>query len=237
LTICREWSLVKRQPEERRIRMLRCRSWGCEECAPDRKKQLIGLALGGKPTRFMTLTSNPNEGGTPEERCGTLHRAANLVWKRIRRRYPTAEFEFINVTEATKAGEPHLHFLIRGPHIDQRFISKSMKELINAPIVDIRRIKNAKQAAAYVAKYIGKAPHKFGSYKRYWTSRNYDLRENNEASDGDEPTYRWEIDRRSMYHILEEWVHEGWAGRKDEHDTVKAVYVGFRDWNPPGGGP
>jgi len=33
-----------------------------------------------------------------------------------------------------------------------------------------------KRLAAYVSKYLGKAPHKFGTLKRYWQSRAYDKR-------------------------------------------------------------
>ena len=47
--------------------------------------------------------------------------------------------------------------------------------LIDAPIVDIRRIHGARHIAHYVAKYVGKGPGKFGTCKRYWHTRDYVL--------------------------------------------------------------
>lgn len=50
-----------------------------------------------------------------------------------------------------------------------------MAELVDAPIVDIRRIDHAGRVAGYVAKYVAQEPAKVGSNKRYWQSRDYDL--------------------------------------------------------------
>jgi hypothetical protein len=79
------------------------------------------------------------------------------------------------VFEETKKGEPHLHILARAPFIPQRWLSDQMSELMKAPIVDIRRVKAAAEAARYVAKYVGKGPKPFAKLKRYWSSPGYDL--------------------------------------------------------------
>lgn len=77
--------------------------------------------------------------------------------------------------EETENGEPHLHILLRTKYIPQRWISQQMKELVNAPIVWIEKVKGPKAAIAYVTKYVTTAPAQFGKSKRYWCSRFYQL--------------------------------------------------------------
>lgn len=48
-----------------------------------------------------------------------------------------------------------------------------MRDLMGAPIVDIRRIQDRGRAAAYVAKYAGKNPQRFEGTRRFWTSRDW----------------------------------------------------------------
>ncbi len=92
------------------------------------------------------------------------------------RHYKLAKLPFICVFEATKLGWPHLHILLRSQWIDQRWLSAQMADLIQSPVVDIRRIKSRQQVVSYVAKYCGKAPKQFGSCKRYWKSQDYEQR-------------------------------------------------------------
>src|SRR5690606_38272330 len=90
------------------------------------------------------------------------------------KRYPSRRFEFLAVFERTKAGWPHLHVLARAPWIAQRWLSEQMADLIDAPIVDIRKIQDEGRAAKYVSKYVGKDPHVFAGCKRWWRSHHYD---------------------------------------------------------------
>jgi hypothetical protein len=94
MTICREWLLVKTIGSVATAEPLRCRSWACEFCAPDRRKQLIAQAIGGLPNTFITLTITPNVGQSPD------HRARMLVaaWRTIRR-WATSEHAQIDPLE------------------------------------------------------------------------------------------------------------------------------------------
>ncbi len=94
--------------------------------------------------------------------------ALKILIKRARRKFTKSPIEYLAVFEETKKGEPHLHILMRAPFIPQRWLSETMDELINAPIVDIRKVGAAKNAARYVAKYVGKGPKPFAALKRYW---------------------------------------------------------------------
>jgi len=202
MTLCSELALVKNCDEAVFARCLRCRSWGCDSCAEMRRSLLMAQAHAGAPNRFMTLTVNPSVGESPTDRRRLLSLAfANLV-KRIRRLKPKVEFEYLAACEETKAGEPHLHVLVRSPYLPQSWISDQMRDLLDSPIVDIRAINSAKKAVQYVAKYITKAPAQFAAFKRYWMSRNW-LPEGWADWEPDTPTaVKWRVVGRSLGELL-----------------------------------
>lgn len=84
-----------------------------------------------------------------------------------------AALPYFAVVEKHKSGRPHLHILLRCEFIPQRWISGEMARRAQSPICDIRKVANTKVAASYVAKYIGKAPAKFGNSRAYWYTRNW----------------------------------------------------------------
>ena len=175
MTVCGGWSLVKTQTPVTRAITLWGRSWQCADCAPFRIAALKRFGRDGHPTTFLTLTVNPRHGQSPEQRAQELSDAWKIVVKRARRKFTKAPLEYFAIFEATKKGEPHLHILLRAPFIPQRWLSQAMDELIEAPIVDIRRVGSAKNAASYVAKYVGKGPKPFAALKRYWSSKGYQI--------------------------------------------------------------
>jgi hypothetical protein len=178
------------------------------------------MAAGGEPTRFLTLTVNPAEGESPEERLFALSNAWRTVVKRLRRQHPSEPVEYLAIVEQTKAGEPHLHILLRSPFIPQPWLSAAMGELIHAPIVDIRRIRKAAEVIRYVAKYVTKAPAKMGTAKRYWTSQGYNIPET--PTDSDDPSIGpgWLLDKRPLHVILEEWLCDHFQARRYRGDVL-----------------
>jgi len=226
MTICREWSLVKHLPESRHVKPLYCRSWGCDICRPKRKSQLLALASSGEPNRFLTLTVNPAVGDDPEHRLRMLTHAWKVLVKRLRRTHGQHAINYLAVVESTKAGEPHLHILLRTPFIAQADISAAMSELIQAPIVDIRRIRNQREVVRYVAKYITKAPHQFGGAKRYWQTPAYELGKLPKLAPLPPGSPRWLVDMRPVLQIVTEWTYEGWAPRADKEDRIIGLWVG-----------
>lgn len=91
----------------------------------------------------------------------------------IETKYQGKKGEYLTVMEATKLGWPHMHVLTTRTWIDQAWLSNLWKTLTGAFIVDIRRVTNQGHAAAYVSKYLGKAPHRFLHCKRYYFTRGY----------------------------------------------------------------
>lgn len=149
---------------------MRCKSWTCSECAPQRRKKLIAEAIEGQPTRFVTLTCNPQWFDSAAERGSKLAEAWRQFVRAYRKQYPNRQLEYLAVLELTKHGEPHLHIVVRGPYISQQRISQHMREKMGAPVVDIRLIRNKRQVSEYVSKYISKRPIRLGTLKRYWRS-------------------------------------------------------------------
>lgn len=172
--LCTDLTFVKVVTNRIYAEPIRCRSWSCHYCNPRRKRQLIAKAASGRPDTFLTLTASPQTADTPLEAARILVTA----WRKVRaeacRRYGYEMIPFIAVFEATKKGWPHLHVLIRCKWIDQAWLSERMMHHARAPIVDIRRVENQQAVARYLFKYIGKEPHKFGTCKRYWTSKTYE---------------------------------------------------------------
>jgi len=54
------------------VLVLPCRCWTCEDCARQRRQNLIYDAAQGAPTALLTLTVNPKIGAGPLERAGML---------------------------------------------------------------------------------------------------------------------------------------------------------------------
>lgn len=202
MTICRQWSLVNTNEQILSATTLKCRSWGCDHCRPERRKQLMALAASGAPTRFLTLTVNPSYGSNPASRRSALSAAWKAAVKRLRREYGTHNIEYLAVTEATKAGEPHLHILMRSPYIPQAKLSKIMADLIDAPIVYIERIRGARQVVRYVAKYLTKDPHQFGHSKRYFRSARYDTSDYRQTIQATQRSTPWVVWRTDMQRLI-----------------------------------
>jgi len=225
MSLCREWSLVKHLDAYRYIKPLRCRSWTCEECAPLRKKRLMALAASGDPIRFLTLTVNPHREGTPETRLLELANAWRLTVKRLRRLHPHEPIEYLAIVEETKNHEPHLHILLRSPFIHQHYLSDCMSELIEAPIVDIRRIRNPREVIRYVAKYVTKAPARIGTCKRYWASQGYELEKDQAPLLDPSIGPGWKLDRRPLCIIISSWLDESYQVRQHTPEVLIGTYL------------
>jgi hypothetical protein len=102
-----------------------------------------------------------------------------------------------------------------------------MQELLDAPIVDIRRIQDRGRAAAYCAKYCGKQPHKFEGTKRFWRSLDWrvDADADNDADANN--TGVWLKVRHGLDWVLATLESEGFSC------TVKAHTIFFTTAAPP----
>lgn len=218
--LCSERSLVNRGPNAYRAVSLKCRSWGCDLCQPDRQKQLVALAQRGQPTTFITLTCNPARGHSPAGRARSLAHAWPKIVKRACKKYGYDSIPYLCVFEATKKGEPHLHILCRVKWIDQRWLSNQMRELTGAPIVDIREVKSKKAVAYYISKYIGKQPHRFATCKRYWQTRSWKVPVEVVEEEPEFWSDVWYIVNRPLWELERGWTAQGFDVAREGHMLV-----------------
>lgn len=193
MSYCGEQTAVKHETYGFSAVSLRCKSWLCPGCQDGRKKALIAQAIGGKPTKFLTLTSRRRDGLTVEAAAKEISHAWRLVRLRIMRRLKTGKLPFVAVMERTKQGWPHLHILCRMPWFSQKQISIWMKEILDSPVVWIEHLDKAHKAAVYCSKYASKCEQKIGTSKRYWQSQDYDLRPEREPKPVYGPGWGWEM--------------------------------------------
>lgn len=173
--LCSEAILVNQGAAEGHGALLRCKRWHCELCTPFNHRRVKRAAREGSPTTFLTLTVNPARYETPDAAARDLKQAWVNVRRAMERDHGIRHPPFIAIFEATKAGWPHLHILMRCRFIAQKWFSDTMRRLIGAPICDVRFIQDTGRVAAYVAKYISKAPEAFAHCKRWWRSHDYEL--------------------------------------------------------------
>lgn len=181
----------------------------------------------GNPSTFITLTVNPIRGESAAERAAELVDAMRTMFKRARRKFTKQKLEYLAVFEETKKGEPHLHILARAPFIPQAWLSEQMAELIQAPIVDIRRVNSARGAAQYVAKYVAKGPKSFGSLKRYWSTPGYAVGCKRKQRAKDEWGSPWRIEQEPLFLLYEKWTSMGFAPEWDGDHTI-LLFAGVR---------
>lgn len=217
---CREASIRASQEYGEIIAPIKCRSWTCDECAPERQHQLQSQCINGKPNRFITITCRYGEFRRKE--CAA--KAIALAWRTFvqkwRKEKPWHKGQYIAVMEETKKGWPHLHILWRGHWISQQSLSQHMSEWLNSPNVDIRQITNVKQRAYYVAQYFSKAPVRFGTCKRYWSSQKYAKPYNTDAPRAFPEGVSVSMVPENVFNLLHEWYREG----KDVWTTRNHLY-------------
>lgn len=199
MALCgRGFALYREEPVILAV-LLRCKRADCPTCGWRRLKQWRDLAIAGRPTTFLTLTSNPAWGECPRERLDHLQRAWELLRKRIERLKGLKSLPYMRVIEATRRGEPHMHVLMRAPFIEQAWISEQMRELNSAPIVDVRAVRSNSEVARYVSKYVTKGGATFEGRRRFAKSRDWIV---------DDPPSRDPLPRRQLAWIARDFSLE-----------------------------
>lgn len=171
--LCTERSLVKHGPNTLSVRPLRCKRWSCEHCRHRRAKDLWHKAFDGKPDMFLTLTMRPDAGLSPEQAAEEFIVGWRMLRQYLCRTLGRKSLTFLAVFEAHESGWPHLHILLRSKFIHHKLIRDWWQARTGSFQIDIRRVKNARQRASYVSKYVAKRPSQFGSCKRYWCSQDW----------------------------------------------------------------
>ena len=219
MTLCTDLTLVKVETDQITITPLRCRCWSCDHCQPVRQAQLVEKGMAGHPNMFLTLTTRPRVLWAPERHARELVKAWRTVRRRAIKKYGYKALPFMAVFEATKKGLPHLHILARCKWLDQAWLSNQMRQLMNSPIVDVRRVDNPDRSVRYVAKYVGKEPHHFGTTKRYWTSQDWLIPSDDEEDPGP-PWVDWKVVREPLGLVVGFYTRHGWNLHNWKHEEI-----------------
>jgi len=199
--LCGECSSVNHTPTGRCALPRYCGRWGCDKCRPVRRKRVIAEIIGGQPTDFLTLTTQVRADWTPDEAARALPRA----WARYaawhNRKYGKRSLQYFAVMEATKQGWPHLHITIRANWIDLRKLRAILVADLRSPVCKLIKLDGIHRVAAYLAKYLGKAPHQFGTGKRYWKTLDWLLPAFFEDREARRRSGAWFPDPRSWQEI------------------------------------
>lgn len=184
---------------------VKCKRWGCPNCQEWRQNCLMARCIEGKPNRFITFTCRAGQHPSKAAQAKAMSQAWRTVVQRWRRLKPYHKCEYICVFEPHVSGWPHMHVLWKGHWIAQKWLSKQGKELLNSPVQHVSLIKNAKQAAFYVAKYFSKEPEKFGTAKRYWTSKNWPKLKHINPEGAFHKGFPIELVNKTISSIVETW--------------------------------
>jgi hypothetical protein len=164
---CGKGAIIGRSPDGSQVVVvpLCCKSWSCPDCAPRLAKAWAARAAQAKPERFITLTADPALFESPFAAYERMKKAWSSLVRQWRQAWkakpgkpgkPAKVLEYLAIWELQQNGYPHLHIMQRGDYIPHQWLKNTWKKLGCGSIVDIKRITDAKMAAAYVVKYTGK---------------------------------------------------------------------------------
>lgn len=171
----------------------RCGSWACPDCGPVKKAKLLRRLQPSPANLFITLTCDPARYDSPSLAFAQLRDAFQCWIKRIRRHVSPSALEYFAVWETTAAGWPHLHVLTRGPFIPPSVVREHWAALTGAYVIDLQTVKNVKNVAPYLAKYLTKELTAPPGFHRYMASANYLLEPDSPDASLVPPGLHWEI--------------------------------------------
>jgi hypothetical protein len=188
---CRAASIVIISDGEKAVCEYCCGSWECDECAHTKRQAIIARILGGNPDIAWTVTTVVGSYGDPViARNAMVEAWQDFIDTEVKRR-GLKRPPYAVVVEAGEQGWPHMHIMMRHWFLDFARLQAWMERRLKAHRVHFDLLRDPKAGAKYMGKYLGKAPHRFGTGKRYWFTVNYDLRPKpkrwRERQPGDQP--------------------------------------------------
>lgn len=145
-----------------RVAGSKCHNRWCLPCATERSRAIslnVREHIAGRTCRFLTLTTVA-DGRPLADRLRDIYDAfARLRRRKWWRRRVTGGIAMLEIkwSQASRDWHPHIHSVIEGRYLPQRELSKIWRSITKTShIVDVRLIRDPRNAAAYVAKYASK---------------------------------------------------------------------------------
>lgn len=172
---------------------LPCKQWSCRFCAQVKTRQLAAKTRDAKPNRMMTLTVDPKRWASPREAFDGTRRQIAPLFSTLRQRFGPAEY--LRVTELTKAGWPHYHFLLRSDFLPHAVVRNTWEQLTGATIVDLRQVKPQWNAYSYLLKYLCKL------HSIEWTERHVSYSRGFFPEPPEKPPWPFELRSSTTEHL------------------------------------
>lgn len=145
----------------------------CQLCRNAKKRRgrayhrvLTGVRLPGR-WQMWTLTTSPEAVSAGKN----IQASFRALVMRLRRRGLCSGY--LRVVEYTKAGQPHLHVLIRGRPIPHWWLSEVWGQIHLSTVVWYSKIRTGRGAGAYLGKYLGKDPRARYSWSWDWVWKGF----------------------------------------------------------------
>ncbi len=191
-----------------------CKRWRCPTCGP-RNARILKRRLSNLDTnRFVTLTYKLGPDETPQEAATNIKAAWVKLHKRILRRLNQTDVKYVLVIEWTQLNSPHLHCLLKSSFLPQRWLSRNWRECSGAPIVDVRRIRSAASAAAYLAKYLSKTADGVPRIHRYSASHGFLPPKLPHTYEPDDEIPLWAYYPQAPSHTIDRLTRAGWTAHE-----------------------
>jgi hypothetical protein len=224
---CGETSLLADGPNSKGICKLACNLWTCDECGPTKLAGLRKLIHAGEPTHMLTLTERPSARMTAAEQAQEQTKAWKKFYARLIRHLKLKGIAYCWHREAQKNGTSHLHILMRLPvELKKTWIADTWKELTGSFKVDLTTISDQGGIAQYVTKHTAKEPAKFGNCKRYFATRDWDLRKDQEGEPFPDVGALYLLVQQSAAKLQHKYLCLGYRADHTRHPRVVVMESG-----------
>lgn len=162
---CRKVAWFVRHEETGKIRVAskQCHLRWCPMCAQVRSnfisRQVQEWIAGTSYSKFVTLTVKSTDDPIADQINHLYDSFKRLRKKKDWKSKINAGVWFFQITQSAKTGlwHPHLHIIAAGKYFSKRQLSRVWLTCTgDSPIVDIKAVKDKKQAAQYAARYAAK---------------------------------------------------------------------------------
>lgn len=149
-------------PEQFKLATNHCRDRWCVPCSKQRSRVIaanLTLLIRGKQTRFITLTMKHSDQPLNDQVDRLYHSFAALRRTNLWRRTVTAGCSVIEVKRSPDdaAWHVHLHVIVEGKYIAHAALRTLWHAITgDSYVVDVRLVKQDRDVARYVSKYVTK---------------------------------------------------------------------------------
>ncbi|MBA7542326.1 hypothetical protein ES705_34647 [subsurface metagenome] len=205
---------------------LPCKSWDCPICGPRKRAALVARLEASKPERELTLTCPVGKFLSPQLAAQAMKAAWTKLIARARKQWGPQEYAM--VWELTKKGVPHIHILLRGSYIAQKWVSRQWERLGIGPIVYIQSVKGNKLHAAHACKYLAKSNGQSAKILAplhvVQISKGYDLDHKPRTAEQKYPDHVWVWDRLPAWEVTKRFFdHDAWRSTVEYPNGVVEI--------------